>query len=91
MLIRYFAILRDVTHQNEQTWAIPVATVGELLRVLCTTYGPGFQRWVVDKNGTLGGLSIVLVNGIDYRELGGLSASLTAEDIIAIFPPVAGG
>lgn len=91
MLIRYFAMLRDVTQQNEQTWTTPVATVGELLRMLCITYGSEFQRWVVDEKGSLGGLSIVLVNGIDYRELGGLSASLTAEDIIAIFPPVAGG
>jgi MoaD family protein len=91
MIIRYFGMLRDITRQNEQTWATPVASVGELLRVLCATYGPGFQRWVVDDKGNLGGYSIVLVNGIDYRELGGLSATLKADDVVAIFPPVAGG
>jgi MoaD family protein len=91
MIVRYFAMLREATGQSEQIWTAPVTTIGELLRALCAAYGPGFKKWIVDKDGNLGGLSIVLVNGTDYRELGGLEASLKMDDIIAIFPPVAGG
>jgi molybdopterin synthase sulfur carrier subunit len=91
MIIRYFAMLRDVTRQKEQTWNTPVDTVGELLRALCAFYGPEFQRWILDKSGNPGGLAIVLVNGTDYRELGSLNAPLKMDDIISIFPPVAGG
>jgi molybdopterin converting factor small subunit len=31
------------------------------------------------------------VNGVDYRELDGMETCLKPSDIIAIFPPVAGG
>lgn len=91
MLIRYFAMLREVTGQSEQVWTRPVSTVGKLLQELGAVYGPGFQKWVRDEHGNLGGLSIVLVNGADYRELGGLDTPLKEGDTISIFPPVAGG
>ena len=91
MIIRYFAMLRDATHRSEQVWDSPVASVGELLIALCNSYGPEFRKWVVDENGGIGGLSIILVNGTDYRHLGGLDTPLKVKDVIAIFPPVAGG
>ncbi|MBI3153230.1 MAG: MoaD family protein [Chloroflexi bacterium] len=91
MMIRYFAMLRDATHRSEQMWDSPVSSLGELLIALCKSYGPEFHKWVVDEKGNLGGLSIILVNGTDYRHLGGLDAHLNENDVIAIFPPVAGG
>ncbi|MFZ5859019.1 MAG: MoaD/ThiS family protein [Chloroflexota bacterium] len=91
MIIRYFAMLRNVTRQNEQVWNAPVSSVRELLEELCQVYGSEFRQWMMDENGNLGGLSIVLVNGTDYRHLGGLDAPLQADDVVAIFPPVAGG
>ena len=91
MIIRYFAMLRDITRQSEQVWDEPVASVRELLEALCQSYGAQFRQWVMDENGNLGGLAIVLVNGTDYRHLGGLDAPLKPDDVIAIFPPVAGG
>ncbi|MCB2178304.1 MoaD/ThiS family protein [bacterium] len=91
MIIRYFAMLRDITHQGEQVWKQPTETVGELLSTHCDLYGPEFRRWIVDENGEFGGLSIVLVNGVDTRSLQGMDTQLKPEDIIAIFPPVAGG
>jgi MoaD family protein len=91
MIIRYFATLREITRQREQVWNQPVTTVQDLLQTLCTKYGPEFRRWMVDENGNFGGFSVVLVNGVDYRELGGMETHLKPSDIIAIFPPVAGG
>jgi len=91
MIIRYFAMLRDAARRSEQVWDSPVSSVGELLIAVCESYGPEFRKWVVDDNGNLGGLSIILVNGTDYRHLGGLDTPLKMDDVIAIFPPVAGG
>jgi sulfur-carrier protein len=91
MIIRYFAMLRDATHRSEQVWNKPVATLQELMHALCASYGPEFRRWIVDENGGFGGLSIVLVNGVDCRELKGMDTPLNPNDTIAIFPPVAGG
>jgi MoaD family protein len=91
MNIRYFAMLRDITRQSEQLWNQPAATVHDLLQALCDRYGPEFRHWVADENGVFGGLSIVLVNGVDCRELKGMDTPLVSSDVIAIFPPVAGG
>jgi molybdopterin synthase sulfur carrier subunit len=91
MIIRYFAMLRDAAHRHEEVREVPPASIRELLDDLCASYGPQFREWVVDENGNLGGLSIVLVNGIDYRHLNGLDTILKEDDIVAIFPPVAGG
>lgn len=91
MIIRYFAFLRDYTHTREQTWTEPAETLGDLLRAVCRRYGPGFRHWVMEADGQLGQLSIVLVNGHDARELKGLDTALSPGDVIAIFPPVAGG
>jgi molybdopterin synthase sulfur carrier subunit len=91
MLIKYFAMLRQSAGMSEQVWDAPVSTLRELLEVLCVKYGPGFRKWLEDDEGNLGGLSIIVVNGIDYRHLGGLDMPLKPEDVVAIFPPVAGG
>jgi MoaD family protein len=91
MKIRYFATLRDITRRSEQVWNEPTETVQDLLQTLCNIYGPQFRRWVVDESGAFGGLSIVLVNGTDCRELQGMNTQLKSSDVIAIFPPVAGG
>jgi MoaD family protein len=91
MIIRYFAMLRDATHCSEEVREIPLASIHELLDDLCASYGPSFRQWLVDESGNLGGLSIVLVNGIDYRHLNGLDTTLKKDDVVAIFPPVAGG
>jgi len=91
MIIRYFATLRDITRQSEQTWNQPVTTVHDLLHALCNLYGSEFRRWIVDEKGNFGGFAIVLVNGVDCRELNGMETQLQPRDTIAIFPPVAGG
>lgn len=90
MQIRYFATIRTITRENTLQWDKPEATLGELLRVLCSRYGDRFRQWVLDGNG-LGQAIIVLVNGCDARHLGGLNTPLSPDDVIAIFPLVAGG
>ncbi len=91
MVIQYFAMLREITRTREQVWNEPADTIGELLAAHCKRYGPSFRRWVLDEDGGLGQMAILLVNGHDVRDLDGLQTHLQANDTISIFPPVAGG
>lgn len=91
MVIRYFAFIRDITRVSEQAWNEPCSRLGDLLAALSRRYGPGFRKWVLEEDGQLSDLSIILVNGRDSRDQSGLETSLHPDDVIAIFPPVAGG
>lgn len=91
MVIRYFAFLRDITRKSEQLWPEPAGRLADLLHALSNKYGPGFRYWVLENDGQLSHHSIILVNGRDARDLNGLDTALKPDDIIAIFPPVAGG
>jgi MoaD family protein len=90
MQIRYFATIRAITKENTLTWDQPGTTLGDLLYALCTRYGDRFHQWVLDGD-ELGQAIIILVNGCDARHLGGINTALHPDDIIAIFPLVAGG
>ena len=91
MNLGYYATLREITGRSEQPWNSNTETVGDLLRELSTRYGRNFKRWVLEEDGSLGKLCIILVNGQDVRELDGLTTRLHPEDSISFFPPVAGG
>jgi molybdopterin synthase sulfur carrier subunit len=91
MKINYFATLREITRKNEEQLNNPPATLGELIDSLCKRYGKAFAKWVSCEEGGYGSLSIFLVNGIDYRSLDGLQTKISEDDIISIFPPIAGG
>jgi molybdopterin synthase sulfur carrier subunit len=90
MMVRYFALLRDVTGKKEEEWLRPEATLGDLLRALVAQYGRAFERWVL-KDGDLWNLVIVLVNGRDVRHMQRLDTPLAPTDTVVIFPPVGGG
>jgi molybdopterin synthase sulfur carrier subunit len=90
MMVRYFALLRDVTGKKEEDWRQPEATLGDLLRALVARYGRAFERWVL-KDGDLWNLVIILVNGRDVRHLQRLATPLAPTDTVVIFPPVGGG
>ncbi len=91
MRICYYATLRDITHRHQELWDAPAATLGDLLDALCRKHGPAFERWVGEKEGCFGSMSIFLINGRDYRDLNGKATPLHPDDTICIFPPLAGG
>ena len=91
MNLAYFATLREITGRSKEPWNSNSETVGDLLRDLSSRYGKDFKRWVLEEDGSLGQMCIILVNGHDVRELDGLTTRLNAEDSISFFPPVAGG
>ena len=91
MEIKYYAILRDITKVKEETWPSQPDTLEELIHGLCKKYGKTFVKWVTNEEGGYGSLCIFLINGQDYRSLNGLQTNLKENDIISLFPPIAGG
>lgn len=90
MVIRFFASIRSITGVKELDWSDPTPTVGDLLRLLSTRYGPEFQRWVLEGDG-LGSSVMVVVNGTDARHKAGLATPLAATDVVSILPIMSGG
>lgn len=66
-------------------------TVEDLLQQLCKEQGPHFRNTVFDEEGRLRRYIKLLVNGRGLHVQQGLHTTLSEGDIIAIFPPVAGG
>lgn len=89
MLIKFFAYIRDYTHTKE-TKMDPCETVEELLKKLCSKYGKRFANKVFVDN-KLSDEIIILVNGRHIDDCDGIQTKLKQEDVISIFPVVAGG
>lgn len=66
-------------------------TVNDLLHQLCTEQGAHFSNTIFDEQGALRRYIKLLVNGRGLHVLQGLDTPLSDGDIVAIFPPVAGG
>jgi len=66
-------------------------TVRDLLNQLCKEQGPKFCKTVFDEEGQLHRYIKVLINGRGVHVFQGLDTPLTDGDVVALFPPVAGG
>jgi sulfur-carrier protein len=83
--------VRNLTNnQQELRWERPTETLADLLRALSARYGVAFERRLFEGD-SLSPTIIILVNGRDTRHLAGLATPLTPDDVVAIFPMVAGG
>ncbi len=66
-------------------------TVRDLLHQLSEELGDTFRDMIFEKNGNLKRYIKLLVNGRGLHVLDGLETQLVDQDIVALFPPVAGG
>ncbi len=66
-------------------------TVGDLLQQLCGKHGRNFRETVFNKQGSVRPYIKILVNGRGLHVLHGLETTLSDGDVVAIFPPIAGG
>jgi molybdopterin synthase sulfur carrier subunit len=66
-------------------------TVRDLLHQLSEELGGKFKDVIFDENGKLRRYIKLLVNGRGLHVLNGLETRLADKDIVALFPPVAGG
>ncbi|MGJ7923034.1 ubiquitin-like small modifier protein 1 [Neobacillus sp. LXY-4] len=89
MIIKFFAYIRDYTHTKE-TKMDQCETLEELLKKLCHKYGKKFEDKIFENN-NLSAEIIILVNGRHIEHCEGIHTKLKQEDVISIFPVVAGG
>lgn len=90
--IRIFAGLREVAKERMVKEDLPTgSTVADAVRSLCERFGPEFRKQVLDVSGNILDSLRILINGRNVVNLQGVSTELKEEDVLAIFPPVAGG
>ena len=91
MQVRLYATLRQMA--RTRLIEVPVEgkqTVGDVLRALVARY-PELSDAVWHTDGSLSGHIAVILNGRDVRHLAGVETSLSDDDQLDVFPPVAGG
>jgi molybdopterin synthase sulfur carrier subunit len=90
--IRLFANLRELAGQKSvQEELSEGTTVEDAVKKLAERMGKEFQSKVLDEAGHVRRIFSVLVNGQMIANLDGPLTKLKDGDVIAIFPPVAGG
>lgn len=87
MIIKLFGQLQQNVERTEQE--VSGSTIREALENLCED-NPTLHEAIFNGN-TLNPFVRIMVNGQDCELLDGLETALTADDRIAIFPPIAGG
>ena len=90
MRVKFFAYLRDYTGCSE-TELPAVPTLRDLTRLLAERYGAKLRDIMLTAKGELGPDIIIMINGRHVVHLAGLDTALTDDDLVQIFPKVAGG
>ena len=88
---RAFASLREIIDTDEKTLNLPQGEmIKGLLESLCNTY-PRLRAHLFDPTGQIKPYFIILKNGRNIVSLQQLDTVIDENDVIAVFPPVAGG
>jgi len=91
MLVKFFATYREITKCPSITLPAPPHMLA-LLNGLAARFGPVMRAKLLSADGqTAGADAVIMVNGRHISHLAGMETPLTEEDIVAIFPLVAGG
>lgn len=91
MKVKLFTILKQLAGTGELEVALEDGdTVGKVLTRLAADY-PALRQHLFDRDGKVEGYINIFVNGRSIRFLDGLDTRLSEDDVLALFPPVAGG
>ena len=90
ILVKAFATFREVMDSQIDMDLKEGATILTLLDELMIRY-KGLGEMMFDDNGTLRNFINILRNGRNVQFLAGLDTPLSDGDVIALFPPLAGG
>lgn len=90
--IKLFANLRDLVKRKILVEELPSESdVSDLIRKLGEQLGPEFAKQALDDQGEPSKSVRILINGRNIAFLQGAATKLKDGDVVAIFPPVAGG
>jgi sulfur-carrier protein len=88
---RTFATFREVIGANEMEMTLPAGEkIRGLLEILCSSH-PGLRERLFNVSGQIKSYIIILKNGRSIASLQQLDTPIDEGDVIAVFPPVAGG
>jgi len=91
MRVKFFATYRKLTGLEEANVPAP-ATVWELVTGFADKYGePVAKRMLNEKRDDFGPDLIILINGRNVMHMQGKDTPLSEDDLVVIFPVVAGG
>ena len=90
VLVKAFATFREVMDSQIDVDLVEGSTILTLLDELTGRYR-GLGEMMFEANGTLRNFINILRNGRNIQFLGGLDTPLSDGDVIALFPPLAGG
>ncbi|MFW9902929.1 MAG: ubiquitin-like small modifier protein 1 [Candidatus Thorarchaeota archaeon] len=89
--VRFFATFKQITNQRDIEFSIEEgATIQQLLNVVFNQFQT-LRNKIFDENNELRPWIHILKNGRNIKFLNGIETKTTNGDIIALFPPVAGG
>ena len=90
--VQFLGNIREATGTRERTFDISEPTVQALFDRMTTEYGDDFKRTLMHVSaGKVSSSVVIALNGVDIEALKGVKTNLKDGDIVAIFPPVAGG
>jgi molybdopterin synthase sulfur carrier subunit len=91
IIVRTFADFREIIGARELELTLPEGeTVGGLLKDLCNAH-PRLQKKLFDASGKIKPYILILKNGRNIDSAQQLDTIIAADDVISVFPPVAGG
>lgn len=89
--VKFFAFIRDCTGCKEVDFPYE-EDIYKLTHALCGRYGKKLWNRMLSEDGeNLSPEIIVMINGRHVDHLGGIHAPLKPDDLVQIFPVVAGG
>jgi sulfur-carrier protein len=89
--VKFFADVRRLAGCEAERFSGAAPTLGALLHALADRHGAAFEQRVFDASGRLSDTLIVLVNGRNVEHLAGEGTALAPDDVVSVFPMVAGG
>lgn len=90
MQLKFFATYRDLAGRRELDIPAP-STAMDLLLWLADAYGPAMRKKLFTEEGEISEDALLLVNGRHIVHLEGGATPLSEEDVVSLFPMVAGG
>jgi molybdopterin synthase sulfur carrier subunit len=88
--VKYYANLRLITGKIDDEIDANGKSVEEIIGMLSSKYGDSFNK-LMFSDGKLRGNVIILINGQNIIFKNGVKEKLEENDLLDIFPPVAGG